>query len=431
MEKTLKILSISTSDTEGGAARAMYRIHTSIGIQGIDSSALVKNKVSLDKRVIPISQFEGEPNFFKNVTEYIENKIKNKIQHYQWSKYPKRENVFMSDLRAVSINNALQKLPYDILHLHWFNLRYLDITELTKINKPIVWTLHDSWAFTGICHIFYQCNKYTKSCGNCPLLHSNKENDLSRKIWQKKKNIYEDLKLHVVTPSEWLADAARNSSLLNKFLISVIPNPIDTELYSPGNSFIDKEKLNLNKNKKYLLFGAHNAIKDKNKGFNLLQKAIEEIRGIDTKHELVLLVFGNDNFTENIEIKIPVTFLNYLHSEADIISAYRAADVMIVPSLSETFGQTASEAMACGTPVVAFNCTGIKEVVSHKETGYLAEVYNPVDLAKGIIWCIDNNIDNKLSINARKRVEERYSMEKIGIEYCTLYKNIYQKKIDL
>jgi glycosyltransferase involved in cell wall biosynthesis len=421
MEKPIKVLSVNTSDRNGGAARAAYRIHCGVRSLDVDSRMFVKDKQSSDETVISLGEFEPH-NLFNSIYKYIQNKLKNKIQHYRWGKYPHVEDVFLSDLRTVSLHGAFRKLDFDLLHLHWVNLRFLNICELKKINKPIVWTLHDSWAFTGICHYTYDCEHYLHECGNCPFLHSENQHDLSRQIWIRKKKVYRNLNLHIVTPSQWLADCVAKSSLLKGFPLTVIPNGLDTKIYSPGDKKYACEKLGLDFSRKIILFGAINPNEDKNKGFSKLLEAIESLenRGVE---KVTLAVFGTDKPID-LSINIPIHYLGFLNTDESIIDAYRAADVMVVPSLSEVFGQTASEAMACGTPVVAFNCTGIKEVVDHKITGYLAESYSSEDLANGIVWCLENNTGCKLSNCAREKVLETYASEIVSNGYANLYNSL-------
>ena len=424
MEKHLKILSVNTYDFSGGAARAAYRIHCGIRQLGANSRMFVKDKQLNDETVLSLTPFVPVNVFFK-LYHYVQHKIKNKIQHFRWNRYPDREDVFLSDLRSVSLHGALHKLDFDLLHLHWINLRFLNLQELVKVKKPIVWTLHDSWAFTGICHYAYVCDKYTKQCGACPFLRSTHDNDLSRKVWNVKNKLYPKLNLHIVTPSAWLASLVKKSSLLKHFPVTVIPNCLDTTIFKP----IDKAEalaiLQLKADKKKILFGAINPLGDVNKGFKLLIEAIHYLEQSVDCNQIELLVFGADKPFTEIETKMDVHYLGYVNDEAELVRIYNVADVMVVPSLSEVFGQTASEAMACGMPVVAFNCTGIKEVVDHKLTGYLAEPYNPEDLAAGIAWCLDNNTNRELSRNARKKVEENYTIEIVS----GMYKNLYERLI--
>lgn len=422
--KTPKILSVNTSDTSGGAARAAYRILKGVQSLGVKAQMFVKTKHSEDNTVISLDRFVPK-NIFYRIFRWCRTKVKNKIQHYQWSRYPNREKIFMSDLRSTALHGALQKLDYDVLHLHWVNLRFLDLKELRKVKKPIVWTLHDSWTFCGICHYFYECENYKISCGRCPFLHSEKQQDLSCQVWKKKQKAYQGLDLHIVTPSQWLADCAKESALLQQFPVTVIPNCLDIDVYKPLDKEETLRKLNLFANKKRILYGAVNALTDSNKGFRQLIEALKYLeKNIDVS-EYELLVFGADKSLEEMQTSISIKYLGYLGEEA-IVTAYNIADAMVVPSLSEVFGQTASEALACGTPVVAFNCSGIKEVVNHKINGYLAEAFDTEDFGKGILWCLENNEDKSLSLNARQKVEENYTIEKVCREYLNFYKSVMQ-----
>ena len=181
----LKILFVNNSDTSGGAARAAYRIHKATIEAGVDGQFLVKNKSLNDPNVLSVQSFDSFGSF-KAPFRWIQHKINNKLQQARWLPYSNRQDVFLSDLRGSSLHGALQKIEYDILHLHWINLRFIDIEDLAKVTKPIVWTLHDCWPFTGVCHYFYDCTRYKQSCGCCPHLASNNERDLSHKVWQKK-----------------------------------------------------------------------------------------------------------------------------------------------------------------------------------------------------------------------------------------------------
>ena len=423
MEEQIKVLTVNTSDASGGAARAAYRIHGGVRKLGINSYMFVKDKRLSDETVLSLTTFVPV-NAFYRLYYYVQHKIKNRIQRARWRKYPRRDDVFLSDLRSVSLHGALQKIDFDILHLHWINLRFLNLKELLKIQKPILWTLHDSWAFTGICHYSYDCDKFKSQCGACPFLRSADNDDLSHRVWKEKKMIYHKLNLHIVTPSRWLADLARESTLLKNFPITVIPNCLDTDVFKPVDKVHVLSDLGLNNSKKKILFGAVNALNDSNKGFKQLIEALSHLtKNVDcSKYEL--LVFGANKSIAGFQTKMQVRYLGYIKQDTELAKIYNAADVMVVPSLSEVFGQTASEAMACGTPVVAFNCTGIKEVVEHKITGYLAEPFNPEDLAAGIAWCIDNNTYGELSRNARVKVERNYSIERVGKKYVELYNEL-------
>jgi len=418
----LKILFVNNSDTSGGAARAAYRIHKATIEAGVDGLFLVKNKSLNDPNVLSVQSFDSFGSF-KAPFRWIKHKINNKLQQEQWRPYPDRQDVFMSDLRGSSLHGALQKIEYDILHLHWINLRFIDINDLAKITKPIVWTLHDCWPFTGVCHYFYDCTRYKQSCGSCPHLASKNERDLSRKVWRKKIEIFSKLNIHIVCPSNWLAQAARESTIFKQFPVSVIPNPLDTDFYRPGSKVDACKVLSISPDKRYILYGAMNAIKDRNKGFAELKYCLQYYeKQFDTK-DIEVLIFGSKEKAQFGLNHIATTDLGVLNDQ-QLRAAYRASDVMVTPSLSENLSNIIMESLACGTPVAAFNIGGSSDMIDHKQNGYLAKSIDNDDLAQGINYCLDNNIDNKLSETARKKVVTNFKQEIVANSYVELYMKI-------
>lgn len=418
----LKILFVNNSDTSGGAARAAYRIHKATIEAGVDGLFLVKNKSLNDPNVLSVQSYDSFSTF-KAPFRWIQHKINNKLQQVRWRPYPDRQDVFMSDLRGSSLHGALQKIEYDILHLHWINLRFIDINDLAKITKPIVWTLHDCWPFTGVCHYFYDCTRYKQSCGCCPHLASNNEKDLSHKVWQKKMEVFSKLNIHVVCPSNWLAQAARESTIFKQFPVLVIPNPLDTDFYAPGSKVDACKVLSISPYKRYILYGAMNAIKDRNKGFDELKSCLQYFeKQFDTK-DIEVLIFGSNEKAQLQLNHITTTDLGMLNDQ-QLCAAYRASSVMVTPSLSENLSNIIMESLSCGTPVVAFNIGGNSDMIDHKLNGYLAKASDTEDLAQGINYCLDNNIDNKLSETARKKVVTNFKQEIVANSYVELYMKI-------
>ncbi len=400
----------------------------------------VKDKYSQSQDVIPVSTYAPSSNWLLDIFKWVIQKFKNRYHMFKWHPYKRtKQNVFMSDLRHTDIHGALQKLDYDIVHLHWINNRFLDIRELAKIHKPIVWTLHDSWPFCGVCHYFIDCERYQTHCGACPMLGSNKEQDLAYEIFEKKLEAYKDLNLNVVTPSRWLGDCAKKSALLGRFPVHVIPNCLDTDLFRPllsaeiltiaerqQNAVVSRVLREATQEKglakPLILFGAMNAANDRIKGFASLLSALQilDAQGFNAH----LVVFGAN--AQELAMKfqnIDVTFVDYIHNSSVLIALYNIANVMVVPSYSEVFGQTASEAMSCGTPVVAFRCTGIQDVVE-EDCGYLAEPYSSEDLAKGIKYCVENNMNNVLGVAARESALRRFAVKVVSKQYIALYKSL-------
>ena len=229
--------------------------------------------------------------------------------------------------------------------------------------------------------------------------------------------------MHIVTPSNWLAHAARESALFGRFPVTVIPNPIDISYFTPGSRQMACELLQLNPDKKYILFGAMNAIRDKNKGYNKFLSAIRHFEKMADHSDVELIIFGAGEELGALNIRLNVHNPGMLQDE-QLLAVYRAASVMVVPSLSENLSNIIMESLSCGTPVVAFHIGGNSDMIDHKQNGYLAEPFNSEDLAAGIAWCLDNNTSDELSRNARKKVEENYSMERVGERYTDLYKKL-------
>ena len=417
----MKVLIINTNENYGGAARAAWRIMRGVQQMGVEVQMFVKNRGSHAADVRAIYDFIPTNSFFK-IYHWFAQKVENKIQYFRWRPYKHTKQVaFMSDLRSTDCHGALQKLDYDIVHLHWINQRFLDIKELKKVHKPIVWTLHDSWPFCGICHLPMDCKQYESHCSACPMLGSSEERDLAYKVFEQKLAVYKDLDLHIVTPSNWLAECAKRSALLGQFPITVIPNCIDTEVYQPMNKREIAAILGLKPDKKYLLFGAMQATKDRNKGFDLLIEALQQIKNIDAE----LIVYGTDEDLSKYNIQIPVHSVGYLRGDKQMAMLYNSADVMIVPSRSENLSNTIMESMSCGTPVVAFNIGGNSDMIEHMQNGYLAKEKDSDDLARGIQWCLSNNVNNQLGKLARGKVLANFSPEIV----CQKYKELYQSKL--
>ena len=435
----MKVLFINTNDISGGAARAAMRIMRGVQRSGVEALMFVKTKYSQSSDVIELSCFEPK-NLFYRIGDVIAKKIKNKWQHYKWHPYKlTKQNVFMSDLRSTRIWGALRKIDYDVLHLHWINLRFIDINELSKIHKPIVWTLHDSWPFCGVCHYFIDCEQYQTHCGACPMLGSHNERDLAYEIFEKKLEAYKDLDLHIVTPSRWLGDCAKKSALLGRFPVHVIPNCLDTDLFRPLSSAeiltiaerqqnavvsrVLREATEKRIAKPLILFGAMNAANDRRKGFASLLSALQilDAQGF----EVHLVVFGANEQELPMKFQnIDVTFVGYIHDSSILTALYNIANVMVVPSLTENLSNAIMESLSCATPVVAFNIGGNSDMIDHEQNGYLAKELDCEDMAKGIQWCIEHNTDGVLSRNSRDKVMTNYTIDIVSKQYKQLYQSI-------
>ncbi|MEG4580192.1 glycosyltransferase family 4 protein [Microcoleus sp. MON1_C5] len=411
----MKVLLVSNYDIKGGAARASYRLHKGLQNMGVNSQILVGYKSSNDEnvRLMPTKladKFKG---------------IRAKLNRLPLKVYPKLDQVIFSPQWVPdSLASEVAKINPDVINLHWVCEGYMQIETLPKFNKPIVWTLHDMWAFTGGCHYSENCERYLDACGACPQLHSTKDADISRWIWQRKAQSWQNLDLTLVTPSNWLAECAKSSSLLKKYPVKVIANGLDAEVYKPLNRPQVRYSLNLPQNKHLVLFGAMQGTGDRWKGFPLLVPALQRLSKSGWQDKIELLVFGSSQPENPIDVGFKTHYLGRLEDEC-LAKVYAAADVMVVPSRYEAFGQTASEALACGTPVVAFDVTGLKDIVDRQHNGYLAQPYDSEDLARGIAWVLENpDRHQKLCFHARQKAEKEFTLEIQANRYLSVFNEV-------
>ena len=318
---------------------------------------------------------------------------------------------------------TIEAIRPDVLHLHWICRGFLRIETLSKLRIPWIWTLHDCWAFTGGCHYPFDCTRYTERCGMCPQLMSRKESDLSRRVWGRKQRAWQDVRLHIVTPSRWLADCARSSSLFRSSRIDVIPNGIDTGIYKPVEKAFARKVLGLPDDRRLLLFGSANATKDPRKGFQFLLPALERLRESRWHEKTELMVFGSSTFDGTDRTGYKTHFLGPLHDDISLSLVCGAADAFIAPSVQDNLPNTVMEAMACGTPCIAFHIGGMPDMIDHRTNGYLAIPFDVDDLASGIAWLLeDANRLGDLSKAARDKATREYSLPFIAARYLDIYR---------
>jgi glycosyltransferase involved in cell wall biosynthesis len=404
----IKVLHIVAGDLSGGAARGAYWLHKGLLKHGLDSRMVVQNYNKNDPTVEAVAKTDiGKGlKLLRSQLDILPTKF-----------YRNREKfIFSTGMTGFDIRKCDAYQEADLIHLHWINAGMVNINLLNKIDKPIVWTMRDMWPMTGGCHYALECKGYEKGCGYCPQLKSQNKNDLSRYILKRKERCYPD-DLNLVAVSNWLSECAKHSYLLNGFKIEVVPNAVDTEEFFPIHQDVARQVLGLPRDTKIVLAGATN-IHDKYKGFGKFQKAIQHLNS-----EHMFLFFGKIN-TEKLDgLGINYKALGFLKDSISLRLAYSAADVFVAPSIQEAFGKTLIESMACGTPVVAFDATGPKDIVEHRITGYLATPFDALDLANGINWILDDENQQSLSLNACKNVENRFTIELVATKYLEIYKH--------
>lgn len=412
----MKILIVNHSDIQGGAARAAYRLHRGLLDEGIDSKMLVQEKSSDDYTVLgPRTQKQKLVAF-----------LRRKAEKLPLSKYKNRTATPFSPAWVPLSNMAkrINELSPDVVHLHWLLKGMLRVKELSLIQAPIVWSFHDTWAFTGGCHYMWDCDKYKTQCGACPCLRSGRFNDLSHKVWQQKMRVYKKLEnVTLVGLSNWISGCVKSSSLLKDRQTITIPNLINTTVFHPIDKRIAREVLGLNNNRKYILFGALRATSDLRKGYKELSGALS----ISKHKDAELLIFGSTKPQQPQAFKQKAHYLGQLHDDVSLALLYSAADVTVVPSLQENLSNVIMESMACGTPVVGFNIGGNSDMIDHLQNGYLAKPLDHHDLANGIDWVLDRLKPHLLNKNAREKVMVNFDSKIVIKHYISLYENIIAK----
>jgi len=413
-------LLLSTSDIDGGAARAAYRLHQGLQRINVNSQMLVQSKSSSDRAVIaPATNLAVSLASSRVTFDALPLKL-----------YPQRPKVpFSLQWFPDSVLPKITQLNPDIINLHWINAGYIQAETIAKLKKPVVWTLHDMWAFTGGCHYSQECDRYTKSCGQCPQLGSIKNQDLSRWVWQRKATAWKKADLTIVALSQWMADCARASSLFKDLRIELIHNGIDIERYRPIDRVFARELLRLPQDKKLILFGSLNATSDPRKGFHFLQPALQQLSQAGWHDQIELVIFGSSRPQHSPDLAFRTHYLGTLSDDLSLAVVYSAADIFILPSTQENLANTVMEAMACGTPCIAFDIGGMPDMIEHQKTGFLVPPYEVADIAKGIAWILESEERyQKLSYHARKKVEGEFTQELQSRRYLSLFTQILNKK---
>ena len=401
----------NTYDIYGGAAKAAYRIHHSLLENSLRSTMYVNSASSGDWTV--------------NYPTGNLNRFLPKLRHATGALLTKSLKTGNPVLHSAAILNSgwvqrINSSSIDVCHLHWINHEMMSIEDISKIRKPLVWTLHDMWAFCGAEHYsedFRWRDGYNSK--NRPFHEGGF--DLNKWVWKRKKNAWKK-PFHIVAPSNWLADCVRQSELMKGWTVSVVNNPIDTEVWHPVEKNYARSLMRLPIDVPILLFGALGGTTDSRKGFDLLFNALKHLQGHVNGLEIV--VFGQLAPKNVMDLGFPIHYVGHLHDDLSLKILYSSADVMVVPSRQEAFGQTASEAHACGTPVVAFGACGLLDIVRHRITGYLAKPFDSVSLAEGIFWVLsDRERHANLRTAARLQALERFSYPVISDQYKKVYKS--------
>lgn len=419
--RSMRVVHVSPTDIDGGAARGAYNLHSALRAASVDSRMLVQRKYSDDPSVLTMSKGRGVWN----------DGIRARLDRLPLRFYPQHaEDWWTVGWLPFDIVPNLRQMAPDLVQFHWTGRGAAPgevLNRLTKEGYPIVWTLRDMWPLTGGCHYSNGCEKFLTKCGPCPQLGSRMSYDMSRWLWRHKHRAWRNAKVTYVALSHWMADYARRSPLTFDNEVAVIPNGIDTERYRPADKNFARAIWSLPQDKRIILFGALNATTDRRKGFSYLKEALKMLADSDWKNRAIAVIFGGGEKGE--DIGLPTRYIGRLHDDVSLSLLYATADVMVVPSVQENFGKTSLEALACGVPVVSFANTGQIDIVDHKINGYLAENLSPKDLATGIAWCLDRmGTGDDLSRQARNKAARCFDIRRIAHRHVDLYDRLLRQK---
>ena len=412
----MKIRMVSCSDVEG-AGTAAYRLYQATKSVAMDSTLQVNRHFRCDQSII----FPQKP--LERLRVLLSDKAENLLVKVLKKFSDSREEVCSFNSLSI-IPSGLHKQSNtsnaDVIHLHWIGNGMISIKEIGKISKPLIWTLHDMWPFCGVEH-YVADNHYKYGYSQNKKLW-----DYSRWVWKRKMRHWKK-PIQIVTPSRWLADCVRQSLLMRDWPVRVIPNCLDMEAWQAWEKPLARNIFNFSDEdgSLYLLFGALGGISDPRKGFHFLQSALKILHERKQFPNLKLIVFGSSEPEKPLDVGFPICYMGHLHDEISLNLLYSTADAMVVPSTMESLGQTAVESSASGTPVVAFENTGVADVVQHKQTGYLAKAFDVEDLARGIEWVLeDKKRHASFCRAARDHAAQTFSYPVVARQYEEVYRQV-------
>lgn len=413
----MNILIVNTSENAGGAAVAASRLMCALNQSGEHATMLVRDKDTDNPNVVALNNkwLQRWRFLWERLYIYIRCRLS-------------RRHLFDIDVANTGADITSLKVfkEADVIHLHWINQGMLSLDGIRKIlnsGKPVVWTMHDIWPATAICHITHGCSNFKSVCRECQYMCGNSGySDLAHAVWQRKQRMLQGQHLHFVACSRWLAGEARKSALLRGQTVASIPNPIDTTLFCKSSTEDARKRLGLPLDKRVILFVAQRAT-NVNKGMAYLIDACKMLAQEypDMREKICVAVLGGHAGEVMDEIPFPAYPLGYTSDTARIIDVYNASDVFVLPSLSENLPNTIMEAMACGVPCIGFNVGGIPEMIDHHKNGYVARFRDSADLAKGIRWILFDADYDVLSKCARRKIVDSYSLQSVAMRYVEVY----------
>ena len=417
----MRVLIVNTSERTGGAAVAASRLMEALNNNGVKTKMLVRDKETdkLTVAAVPGQKWMQWCFLWERFVVWMRLHLK-------------REHLFEVDIAncGADITQLPEFLEADVIHLHWVNQGMLSLKIIRKIldtGKPVVWTMHDIWPATAICHVALDCRRFEEQCCHCRLLPGGgSDNDLAAQTWRRKERMLSGRQVTFVACSEWLASEAKKSALLRGQRVERIPNPIDTHIYQPVDKKKAREAVGLPIEGRIILF-ASQRVTNPGKGMQYLLEACRLLaeQHPEKKNDMIVAILGGH--AEEIAGQLPfrTCALGYVNDEQRIVNIYNAADVFVLPSLSETLSNTSVEAMVGGVPIVCFRTGCFPETISHQQNCYVADYRNSEDLARGIWWTLYEADHEAVRKACLQKVAHNYSQQSVANRYLEVYESLH------
>lgn len=413
----MKVTLVNHSDTLGGASVVTYRLMEALCRAGVDARMLVVRRATADSRVALAGNALTRKAAF--IAEHLRIVAGNGFS---------RRNLFKISIASDGL--PLHRHPWikdaDVVALNWVNQGMLSLRGIRRIaamGKPVVWTMHDMWCMTGVCHHAGDCEGFLRDCGNCPLIKDGKDaRDMSRSTFRRKERLYDRVSLHFVAVSRWLASRAKDSALLRDEDVCVIPNAFPVAEF-PLTPSLSRAELGLPEGKRLIVMGAAR-LDDPIKGLPVAVEALNILA--DKGCDAVAVFYGAMRDPAALDgLRLPHISLGTISDRRRLASLYAHADAVISTSQYETLPGTLIEGMAAGCVPVTFGRGGQADIVDHLDTGYIARYGDPVDFASGIEFALGYADEDRDRRSAT--VAERFSDDAVASEYIDLFNRLLQK----
>ena len=416
----MKVTLLNHSDTLGGASVVTFRLMQALRKEGVDAQMLVLSKTSDSESVTQLCSRRRRNRAF--LSERLNIFLRNGFS---------KANLFKVSTASHGVSLISHPLvaDADVIAINWINQGMMSLDELealTQLGKPIIWTMHDMWCLTGVCHHALECENYKAQCGNCQFISSGgRKKDLSHTTWRRKNEIFKNSNIYFVPVSNWLAEKCRQSSLLADKQVEVIHNAFPIDFYTTTPTSL-VQGFGIDYDKNLILMGAAR-LDDPIKGFDYAIEALNIFseKNPDWAKKCEVVFFGDIRDEQLLRrMRMPYLHLGRINDSKVIRQLYASAKVVISTSLYETLPGTLIEGQAAGCVPVSFGMGGQADIIDHKVNGYIAEYKSPQSIAEGIVWALEAAPNREMLHNS---VREKFASKVIAQKYIELFEKLLSK----